>query len=170
MYQEQHMYKIPIQRMSEGTHTIQLELGKEFIEHQKIEEMHDLHVAVVVNFTKRLQLHTMEILLNGWVQMPCDRCLEPLEIQISNEQTFVVKQMSGNDEFSEADDVLLYSHDQAELDISHVLYENIVLALPLKKVHDEKKCNSSITSYISNKTKEQQIDPRWESLKNIFKN
>ena len=35
MYQQEHMYKIPVQRMAEGVHTIQLEIQKEFIEQQK---------------------------------------------------------------------------------------------------------------------------------------
>jgi len=170
MYNKQYMYKIPIQRLTEGVHTIEIEIEKEFIEQQKIEEMHDIQVHVVVVFTKRLQLHTMQITMRGRVFVPCDRCLETVEIPITNTQTFVVKQALIADELAEADDVILYSQDDLELDISHILYENIVLSLPLKKVHDEKKCNTLITSYISKKNKEQTIDPRWESLKNIFKN
>ncbi len=170
MYQQEHMYKIPVQRMAEGVHTIQLEIQKEFIEQQKIEEMQDMQVKVVVEFTKRLQLHTMVISLHGWVQVPCDRCLESLQVQISNTSSFVVKQSTSHEELSESEEVIFYSHDQTELDISHILYEIIMVSMPLKKVHDDKVCNSSITSYITKQTKEQTIDPRWESLKNIFKN
>lgn len=170
MYQQQKMYKIPVQRLSEGTHVIQLELQKEFIEQQNIEEMLDMQIRVDVNFTKRIQLHTLEISIDGWVQVPCDRCLEPVQISLSNTLTFVVKQSVSEDELSDAEDVILYSHDQPELDISHVLYEIVLLSMPLKKVHDDTMCNADITSYISKQTKEQTIDPRWESLKNIFKN
>jgi len=170
MYQQEQKYKIPVQRMAEGVHTIQLEIQKEFIEQQKIEEMQDMQVQVVVEFTKRLQLHTMVISLHGWVQVPCDRCLESLQVQISNTSSFVVKQSTSHEELSESEDVIFYSHDQTELDISHILYEIIMVSMPLKKVHDDKVCNSSITSYITKQSKEQTIDPRWESLKNIFKN
>ena len=50
-----------------------------------------------------------------------------------------------------------------------------VLSIPLKKVHpNEKDCNADVVSYLkqsaNKKTKQETTDPRWDSLKNMFKN
>lgn len=165
-------YTIPLQSLSEGVHTIQYKIGKEFIELQNIENMLGAEVIVKIIFTKRAQIHTLELNMRGTVEMPCDRCLEPVPITIKNSQECVIKVDANEEEFADTEDVICISSHEKELDITHILYENLLLSLPLKKVHAQGKCNAGVVAYIKEaKTKQKEkTDPRWDLLKNIIIN
>lgn len=170
---QSNSFIIPLQSLEDGVHEIYFKINKEFIEDHSIEGMLDIQIDVNVIFTKRPQVHSLQISISGIVTMPCDRCLEPVIIQITNSQTCIVKQATLNDDFADSEDVLLYQHDEKDLQISHLIYENIMVSLPIKKVHEDNKCDTFMTSFIKENEqnkKEQTTDPRWDSLKNIFKN
>jgi len=172
-------YIIPLQSLSEGVHSMEFTISKEFIELQTIENMLDAQVTVTVIFTKRAKIHTLELSMRGTVEMPCDRCLEPVTIAVKNSQECVLKVDANEDEFADTDDVICINSHDKEFDITHILYENLLLALPLKKVHAQGKCNAGVTAYIQEaKTKQKfnklgnqgKTDPRWDLLKNVIIN
>ncbi|MDR2963088.1 MAG: DUF177 domain-containing protein [Bacteroidales bacterium] len=134
--------------------------------------MLNVEITAKIIFTKRAQVHTLELNMNGKVEVPCDRCLEPVSIAIKNSQECIVKIASENDEFTDTENVILIESHEKEIDITHLLYENILLALPLKKVHAQGKCNTAMTAYIgeAHKIKQETIDPRWDLLRNINSN
>lgn len=169
MSEQLTQYTIPLQSLSEGVHSLQYKIGKEFIELQNIENMLDAEVNVKVIFTKRAQIHTLELTMRGTVEMPCDRCLEPVKLTIKNSQECVVKVDADEEEFADAEDVICIDSHEKELDITHILYENLLLSLPLKKAHASGKCSSEVTVYIKEAKKKQKetTDPRWDLLKNI---
>jgi uncharacterized metal-binding protein YceD (DUF177 family) len=162
-------YTIPLQSLSEGVHTIQYKIGREFIELQNIENLLNAEIIVKIIFTKRAQIHTLELNMHGTVEIPCDRCLEPVSIAIKNSQECVIKVDANEEEFADNEDVICISSHEKELDITHILYENILLSLPLKKVHAQGKCNADVVAYIKEaQTKQNKTtDPRWDLLKNI---
>lgn len=174
MARKNDTYKISLQTLEEGIHELTYKLDKEFIELQKIEDIIDANITITVIFTKRKTVHSMEISLNGNIQMPCDRCLDPMKLHIENIQTFIVKIAATDDEFADSEDVILINQDDKNIDLTQIIYENLMLSIPLKKTHEENKCNKQILSYLQKdkitEKKEQKNDPRWDSLKNIFKN
>ena len=174
MAQRNDIYTMSLQTLQEGTHELTYKLNKEFIELHNIEDIIDVNVTVKVIFIKRKAVHSLEINLQGDVTMACDRCLEPVILPVENSQTFVVKTASVDDEFADSDDVILIHEDDKNIDLSHILYENLILSLPLKKTHEVNKCNKQIIAFLQKdkkaEKKEEINDPRWDSLKNIFKN
>lgn len=169
MSEQLTQYTIPLQSLSEGIYHLQYKIEKEFIELQNIENMLNAEVTVKVIFTKRAQIHTLELSMNGTVEMPCDRCLEPVTIAIKNSQECVVKLDANEEEFADTEYVICINSHDKELDITHILYENLLLSLPLKKTHASGKCSSEVTVYIKEAKKKQKetTDPRWDLLKNI---
>ena len=165
-------YMIPLQSLGEGVHNMEFTISKEFIELQNIENMLDAQLLVQVIFTKRAQIHTLELNMRGMVEMPCDRCLEPVQLTIKNSHECVIKVGANEEEFADTDDVICIDAHEKELDITHILYENLLLSLPLKKAHAQGKCNAAVTAYINEakKTKQEKTDPRWDLLKNVIIN
>mgnify|MGYP000850246073 CR=1 FL=1 len=166
-------YIIPLQSLLEGVHEIAYKIDKEFIELHNIERMSDVNLEIKIEFTKRSQVHTLKLFLQGKAEVECDRCLDPILVKVRNEQTFVVKVGVENDNFTDSEDVILIAPDDIEIDLSHILYESLLLALPLKNVHAETKCNKTMLSYLQKGEKQEnkeQHDSRWDSLKNIFEN
>jgi uncharacterized metal-binding protein YceD (DUF177 family) len=94
-----------------------------------------------------------------------------MEQPIASDRRFTVR--FGDDE-SEDDDVLIVSEDEGVLDTSWMIYEQIVLAIPIKHVHAPGKCNAVMTRKLeelsaarSSDGGENQIDERWSALKQL---
>lgn len=172
MLEQQTQYIIPLQSLCEGVHNIEFEISNKFIELQNIEDMLGAEITVKVIFTKRAHIHTLELTMQGTVEMPCDRCLEPVKLTIKNSQECIVKVAAADEKLADTENVICINADEKELDITHILYENLLLSLPLKKAHAQGKCNTNMTAYITEvkKTKQEKTDPRWDLLKNVIIN
>lgn len=175
MYQTGDLHIIPLQALKNGAFDADFKIGKAFIDEQKVEDVQDAKLTVSVRFVKQLNVHTLSLTMKGTVSVPCDRCLEVFNLPIKMSQEFVIKTGNKEDEMSDAENVMVIAPDATELCLTPTIYEMILLALPLKKVHlKEKDCNAEIFAYLKQKPeakkKEEKTDPRWDSLKYMFKN
>lgn len=73
----------------------------------------------------------VECVLNGSVTVPCDRCLEDLELPVDTS-------------FEET-----YAPESDELDLSQDVYDFVMISLPMQRVHDEGGCNEETIKYLS---------------------
>ncbi len=174
MYQTRDLHIIPLQALNNGTFDANWEIGKAFIDEQKMEDVHDANLVVSVHFVKQLNVYTLSLKIKGTVSVPCDRCLEVFKLPLKISQEFLVKVGNKENELSEDDNVMVITPDEIEISLSPTIYEMILFALPLKKVHpNEKDCNADVVAYLKHETeakKEEKTDPRWDSLKYMFKN
>ena len=69
--------------------------------------------------------------LEGVLTVPCDRCLDELEIPVSTG-------------FEES-----YVPEGEDLDLSQDVYDYACLALPLQRVHEDGQCNPEAMKYLS---------------------
>ena len=84
--------------------------------------------ATVVNHGATVDV---ECVINGKVTVPCDRCLDELELEVSTD-------------FSE-----VYTPTGADLDLSQDIYDYVCTALPLQRVHPEGVCNPETIKFLS---------------------
>ena len=85
--------------------------------------------------------------VDGKVVVECDRCLEDLDIPIGTDIMLSVKY--GSEENSEDHqegerEVLFIPQDEAELDLSQIIYDYVCLSLPMQRMHDEGDCNPEV--------------------------
>lgn len=114
------------------------------------------------------------------LRLSCVRCLEPFEMRIDEAVDLTYLPASQNvapegEEDRALDeeelDVAFYRDD--EIDIAHMVMEQIVLALPMKPVCREN-CQGLCPECGSNRNVEpcacvrDEVDPRWESLKSLL--
>ena len=129
-----------------------------------------LHVSVSIRRATgffELLFHTA-----GTVIIPCDRCLDDMDLPVETENRLVVKLGS---EYSEEDDVIVVPENEGILDMSWLIYEFVALVIPIRHVHAPGKCNIAMTKTLeelsadrsSDEESSQAIDPRWEKLKNL---
>ena len=130
-----------------------------------------------VKFEKRSTLLTLFVRIQGTVELTCDRCLEPYDQPVVMETAVYVK--FGEARFDDTDDVLWVSPKEHHINIAQLLYENIVLSIPVKHVHPndnngESTCNeemlTQIKKYTSVDKKETEPDQRWEVLRKLMNN
>ena len=116
----------------------------------------------------------------GTVSIPCDRCLDLMEQPVDTSNRLTVKLVAGakpgvgdtEDTITGDDDTVTVDENEGILDTAWLIYESIVLAIPIKHVHAPGKCNSVMTQKLeelsgaarSSEEEVRPIDPRWEAL------
>lgn len=128
-------YIIPFGSYSNGLYEFEFELVDAFFEQFPESGIQKAHVQVSVEMNRQERQLEFIFSLEGWVMLPCDRCLEEYEQPISGEFELYGKFGHGNneDEF----DVVWLSYEAGQIDLSHYLYEYVMLSLPMRKVHPD---------------------------------
>ncbi len=128
-------YIIPFSSYSNGLHEFEFELVDAFFDHFPESEIQKADVLVNVEMVKQERQLEFNFILDGYVNLPCDRCLEEYEQPVSGEFNLYGKFGHGNndDEF----DVVWLPQEAYQIDLSQYLYEYVVLSLPMRKVHPD---------------------------------
>jgi uncharacterized protein len=168
-------YTIPLSGLKEGHHTIDFEIGKEFFEQIEESEVKEGSLVANIEIDKRSSHLDIVIRISGSIRMCCDRCLEMFFQPVDCENRLLVKfgkSIEDNDP-----DILSVQVDEQELDLQQHIYEFIILALPIKRVHpDDKEGNSTCDPIMLKKLEELIVedeienDPRWDELRKLMNN
>jgi uncharacterized metal-binding protein YceD (DUF177 family) len=165
---------IPFSSLKDGKHEFEFSINAEFFEQFDHSLVNDGNVEIEIDFENKPNLLELSIRFDGNINTTCDRCSDPLEIPIEGDEFLVVK--FGDDE--SIDDHIMYIPDNAyELDISDQIYQMVNLSLPVKVEHiNEEDCDPEMIqklrefSGLSQKEKEDQLDPRWDALNKLKNN
>jgi len=164
-----------ISGIGDGIHDFSFELNQEFFASQEHSEIENGQIEVQVALEKKTGLFSLHFYLRGEVEVICDRCLEPFMTKIESEQTIFVKMGDTAGEID--DDVIMIHRDDHEIEVSQYLYEFILLALPYQRIHSDDEhgvpgCDPEMIRILeehrAGEEKNDQTDPRWDSLKGIF--
>jgi uncharacterized metal-binding protein YceD (DUF177 family) len=150
---------------------LDFEIAGEFFEcFEKSEiETGKLEVKVVLN--KKPQLLELNVRIEGYVQVICDKCLDTFNMPLKYSDDLYVKFGESYEEIDEK--VIVLKENSHNLNLSQFLYEYIHLSIPYRRVHpnDEKgnsTCNAEMLSQIQEHSfeeeKHEEIDPRWKGL------
>lgn len=144
-------------------------------------------VDVCLTVKRSSMMFEMNFQIQGVVLVPCDRCLDDVEIPIDTQNRLVVK--FGKEYTEESDEVVVVPEDEGAINLAWFLYEFIALAIPMKHVHAPGKCNKTMSSklrkhttrsldnddeYEDDESIEEDVpvvtDPRWDGLKALLEN
>ena len=154
-----------------GTHDFEMELDNKFFEEIKHEELLGGKIKAEITIIKQNNVLSLNFALNGSVEIICDRCAKQVPLQISIFDKLLVK----NGDTSESnDEIIVLPPGETEIDVSHHLYEFIMLSLPIKRVPCEidqsTDCDYEALeklSEIETREEKEELNPIWEKLKNI---
>ena len=166
-------YTIQLGGLKEGHHTIDFEIGKEFFEQFEESEVKEGSLIANIEMDKRTSHADIIIRISGSVRVSCDRCLEIFSQPISSENRLLVK-FGKSMEYLDPD-ILSLASDESQLDLQQQIYEFIMLALPIKRVHPadkngKSKCNPVMLKKLEELLieEEKETDPRWDELKKLM--
>ena len=169
------IYSIPISGLKEGKHSYDFEIGKEFFEQFEESEIKEGMLTVIVEADKRSSHADLAVKIAGEVSISCDRCLGVFSQPVSCENRLLVKFGKVYDESDP--DIITIPADENELDMTQYFYENILLALPIQRIHpSDRNGNSKCDPEMLQKLKEhvsgeeERNDPRWDDLKKLMSN
>ncbi|PVW15199.1 YceD family protein [Marixanthomonas spongiae] len=170
-------FTIPFVGLKIGEHWFEFTIEKPFFEHFEYNEFNDAGVKLNVLLVKKATLLEFTLYYKGTVNVNCDVSNEPYDQKIDGQYRFVVK--FGEDNNLEDEDLLVLPYGSHEVNIQQFVYESIILAVPIKKVHPGIE-DGTLKSDILDKLEElrpkaknenpegDQIDPRWNELKKLL--
>jgi uncharacterized metal-binding protein YceD (DUF177 family) len=157
-----------------GKHHFEYKVEQTFFEYFEYEDFNDVKINVSLELEKKTTLLELHFKFSGWVNVNCDLTNEPYNQTIENEFDLVV---NFGDEFNDENiDILIIPHGTYEISIQQYIYELIILAVPIKRLHpgvEDGTLDSEILKKLeelSPKVKEnkEDIDPRWNTLKKLL--
>jgi uncharacterized metal-binding protein YceD (DUF177 family) len=133
----------------------------------------DAKLLANLELEKKSTLLNLKFLFSGEIDVQCDVSMESFTLQFETDYSVVVK--FKNNVVSSDDKVVFLPAGSHSLDVSRMIYESIVLAVPQKKVHPGIE-NGSLKSEIAKKLEElkpkknfkEKTDPRWDKLKDLL--
>ena len=168
-------FTIPVSSLKEGLYCFDFEIGNGFFEQFEESEIKEGKLKATVKAEKRPSLTDLSILIEGVVNIMCDRCLGILPYPVKSDNRLVIKSGRIHDESDP--DVIVLLPEEHEFDLKHYFYEYIYLSLPIQKVHpDDENGKSTCDPDMLKKIREHMVidenitDPRWDELKNLVKN
>ena len=142
--EDQKTYTISFKGLSLGSHIFDWVLDDRFFALYEMSEIGNASIGVQLTLVKHSRFLELNFILNGWAEVNCDRCLDPLNVEIKSEPRMFVKfgEHEGEDD-SDDNDVIFLPYGEDRLDVAHYLYEYAHLSLPLRRVHpdDANACN-----------------------------
>ena len=161
---------IPVSGLALGVHDFKFDINDAFFTDLDYSEVKHGQVTVDLEAVREELMITLNFSMEGKVLVPCDRCADEFYIPIQSEQVFYIK--LGTEEVEESDDVVVVPADQHAYDIRSLVYEYIILSIPIHRVHPEGECNPKVLALLSHdeETVEEsavETDPRWAALKGL---
>jgi len=163
-------YKIEIFGLSNSTHDFNFTFNDDFFSNFENSLVSKGKGTCNVKLIKTASMITVNLAIDGSVDLECDRSLEHFDYPISVSKEIIYKY--GDEEKELSEDVFVILKGEQEINVASFLYESISLEIPMKKLHpkfqDDSDDNEVIyKSEFSDDSQEASTDPRWEALKKL---
>lgn len=170
-------YTIPFVGLKIGEHHFDYQIDNTFFQHFEYDEFNAVDVKIDLKFEKKSTFLELYFSAEGYVNVNCDITNEPYNQSINDDYKLVVK--FGNEFNNDNEDILIVPHGEYEINVAQYIYELIVLAVPIKRIHpgiEDGTLKSDILSKLEelsptedHKSKSSEdIDPRWNNLKKLL--
>ncbi|WP_047417540.1 DUF177 domain-containing protein [Cellulophaga sp. Hel_I_12] len=169
-------FMIPFSGLKIGAHEFDFKVNNTFFESFEYNEFNEATIDLVVDLNKSSTMLELVMTANGTVNVYCDVTNEPYDQPITADLKLVVK--FGEEFNNDNDEILILPHGEYQVEISQYVYEMLVLAVPLKKVHpgvEDGTLESETLDKLEElhpkeikETKDKKTDPRWDSLKKLL--
>lgn len=167
-------YVVRFSELKEDTETFEYTLGETFFQLFTSPEWESGEIRAVVTVEKRADGITLDFDLHGALTVICDRCLDAFPHKVSAHQVLFVKY--GQEEEELDANVVVVSREENQVDLGRFMYEYLVLALPVRRVHPDLEngqsgCNPEMLEKLNKHIVTEETggtDPRWDELKKLM--
>jgi uncharacterized metal-binding protein YceD (DUF177 family) len=173
-------FDIPFEGLKLGKHSFDLEMTEAFFTDLADSMIERGNVRVSFVLDKRETMMVGDFEMEGCVVAACDRCTDLMEVPVRTSAQIVFK---FGDEPSEDENLVVIESHEFNLKLAPLCYELLVVSLPARIVHPEGECNEEMLALINQysgyeyiqdevdneELTDEEVDPRWEALKNFKK-
>ncbi len=159
--------------VSNKIHSFEFDVDSQLFAHFGSVEVQKGNAVLKINLDKSIA--TIEALLSikGFVELICDRSGDEFDYQIDITHKIIFKFSDKNEMLDE--DIYFIEHGTRTLDFTQIIYDLILLSVPMKKLHprysDEDPAQEHVFVFGDLPSIEETpvADPRWEVLRNLKK-
>ena len=171
-------FEIAFVGLKPGVHHFEYQIDDKFFAHYEKQDFSNCTAKIKLELDKKNGFMLLKFDIDGKVDVNCDRCGNPLTIQLWDEFKVMVKLVDDPDEMNDQEedpDVYYISRGESHLYLADWIYEFINLSIPLQKMcppdeAGESQCNKEVLAKLlqaeNNDSKE--ANPMWQAL-NKFK-
>jgi len=169
-------YNIVFKGLKTGIHKFNFHVEKNLFDYFGKEIINDSDISAKIVLEKQDALIVLNFDISGTVNIQCDRCLDYYDQSIKSKNKIFVKYEEKEKEKEDNEDVIIIYPEDSEINVGKLIYDFIILALPLKKVHPDDEngnslCNPEMIKRIEKlSTVEKRTDDRWNELKKLLNN
>lgn len=183
-------YTIVFTGLPFGLSDFNYEISQSFFDLFGIEtDFDNAAINIDLDFEKKSTMLELFFRINGTIEVPCDITGENFDQKISNEAKLIIK---FGDEYDDTDsEIWIIPREEYELNIAQIIYELIMVALPVKRVHpdviagnvdsevldlldeysiydlEDININQEEDENDDDDDNDDEIDPRWAKLKDL---
>lgn len=184
-------FNLPLKSLTEGTHEFCFHLGPEFFSNMENTDIHGANLEVKLTVVYARDIYELSFHITGDIVLLCDRCLDEMTLPV--DATYNINVQYGADYDDSSDNLLIIPESDRDLNVSYMIYDTVVLEIPIKHVHPAGKCNRQMSAMLKKhrahvpgdtdtELEDQLIDeidtmdesdpqpesdPRWDALKNL---
>jgi uncharacterized protein len=167
-------FEVPFSGLKEGIYKYEYRIGPEFFKYFDNEDIPGGELNLDLTLTKGKQVMEFDFNISGNLNLICDRCLVIFDSFTEINEVLYIR---FGDKYEELDDnIVIIPREESRINIAQFVYEFIALSIPYKKIHPElpdgkSGCDPEMIRKLNElKVKENfknEIDPRWDKLKNL---
>jgi len=141
------LYTISFKGLSLGSHVFDWVIDGSFFSLYEMSEIGEAKISVTLTLVKHSDFLELNFALDGWAEVSCDRCLDPLRVGVASEPGMFVRFGNHSDD-DDSDDVIVLAYGEDKLNVAQYLYEYAHLSLPMRRVHPDSPngCNAEMLS------------------------
>ncbi len=166
------IYNIPISTLKHKVYDFDYTLHVSFFEHFGNVPFENGSITADVELNNEQEgFFILKFSFKGKLEVICDRCLDPMNIDISDQHELIFKYTDTESILEE--DVVFLPMETGEINIAQYIYEFANLSLPHQNIHPDIKgksiCNKTVIKHLNKSKKDTQEnhDPRWDQLFNL---
>lgn len=174
-------FTIPFIGLKEGRNVFKFDIDDSFFaKFEGGDQIHgaDIHVELVLD--KKLSFLELDFFVEGSIDAVCDRCNNEFRQELLDEHKVYVKFHDEAATLEEEEDVVYLPTGDAQINVAKLIFEFVILSLPLQYICPPKAdgtsgCNEKVIKILEGQQPDQQIDkeedettdPRWSALKKL---
>lgn len=141
-------YEINLVALHEGVTEFDFKIGDEFFNPEDSGRVLGADVDVHLKVSKRPESYRLEFAFDGELRAACDRCLDAVPLEVSEDYAAVVRHGEDYDtaETGEGDELMIIPESATSLDVAPIIRDTLLLIIPMRCVHPEGECNEEMTS------------------------
>lgn len=143
---------ISLPALGEGHHEYEMKVDGGFFASRGNDDVKGADVTAYVDIDVKHGAYQIGITCQGWIDIPCDRCLDPMRIEVDDDYDVTVKY---GEEYEELDDTLIIPESETDFDLSQLIADTILLSIPLRHVHPDGECNPEMEAIMSKHSSEE---------------